>query len=372
MGKLHYDNQVAKSLESETIHESSLENREYLSRPLHIEGPVSALRGARETSSTTSSTSRLGPRNHSGSEFSFVGTSIPCWALSLTMDEPVEDTLRIINDLATAIVLRCIAFSNHQDLTTYTPQPRGPSGSAQSPTAKEVLATRPSRSSKRLLQDHDEEDHVSENEDGDEDRVPNPKRKRGSLDRSIRLFACPFAKFDPGRYSEQNHEEKNYRKCSSKYLRNIARLKQHLYRTHKRPEWYCGNCYKSFDLREQLNEHNRERPPCERSDARYEEMMTDAHFKEIKRRNQGNSQYETWYKIFQLLFPNAQRPISPYVSTCDPDTVQHFVGIFQLIGPQELFRLLQDRRERGQEFVQLGASTKLSLMRRSKLRYPSI
>jgi len=86
-------------------------------------------------------------------------------------------------------------------------------------------------------------------------------------------------------------------------------------------------------------------------------MMTDDQFKEIKRRSTGNSQCETWYKIFQLLFPNARRPISPYVSTCDPDTVQHFVKLFQLVGPQELFRLIQDRRERGQESAQLGAST---------------
>lgn len=39
------------------------------------------------------------------------------------------------------------------------------------------------------------------------------------------LLACPFYKFDPLRYSEVNHLEKDYRGCSGAYLTGISRLK---------------------------------------------------------------------------------------------------------------------------------------------------
>jgi len=44
-----------------------------------------------------------------------------------------------------------------------------------------------------------------------------------------RILACPFAKYDRRRYSELNTQELNYRGCSSACLRDIARVKQHLY-----------------------------------------------------------------------------------------------------------------------------------------------
>jgi hypothetical protein len=39
------------------------------------------------------------------------------------------------------------------------------------------------------------------------------------------LLACPFYKYDPLRYSEVNHLEKDYRGCSGAYLTGISRLK---------------------------------------------------------------------------------------------------------------------------------------------------
>lgn len=40
-----------------------------------------------------------------------------------------------------------------------------------------------------------------------------------------RLFACPFHKYDPTRYSEQNALEPRYRRCSTVMLSSLPRLK---------------------------------------------------------------------------------------------------------------------------------------------------
>ncbi|KIW13440.1 hypothetical protein PV08_08628 [Exophiala spinifera] len=328
------DDGAERNIESDALNESSMRIQKAFSRPLSIERSISSSRRDEEISCSTTSTSLVRHGSQSDSESSSVQTN-----------------------LASKIVLRTVAFSNSQRLKTLASSPRETSGSASDSRSRDVPTTRRSKSTKRSLQDFNEDDHANEDEDEDEDRVPCAKRKRGSLDAPIRLFACPYAKFDPERYSERNNDEKNYRKCSSKYLRDIGRVKQHLCRTHMRPQWYCPNCYKSFGLREHFNEHIMARPRCDRSAIRYEEMMTDDQFKELKRRNRGNSQYEAWYKIFQLLFPNSQRPISPYVLTCDQGMVKHFVSLFQVIGPQETFQKIQDSRACGPGSVQLDIST---------------
>jgi hypothetical protein len=86
-------------------------------------------------------------------------------------------------------------------------------------------------------------------------------------------------------------------------------------------------------------------------------MMTDEQVQEIKRHSQRNNQNESWYKIFQILFPDAQRPVSPYVTSGDPAIVQQFVMFFRQFGPEELFGPWRDRRERSGETVQFEAST---------------
>ncbi|KEF51929.1 uncharacterized protein A1O9_11919 [Exophiala aquamarina CBS 119918] len=344
---IHPGGRAESTVNSGVLNVPFMKSQDQLSPQLHIERSNFSPILVPLPLSPTVSMSGLHHSSHSQSEISFTGTSMTSGSLFFAMDEPHGHTMTFIEELASKVVRRSLTIAGRQGLRTH----------ASSATDTKALPTRRTGQSKRAVHDRDERDSPSDDEEGAADGGPHPKRKRRSPEKSARLFACPFAKFDPERYSERNIIEKNYRKCSSKYLRDIARLKQHLYRTHQRPEWYCGNCYQNFDSREQLNEHNRERPPCDRSTARYEEMMTDNQLKEIKRRSPENSQHQMWYKIFQLLFPDAPRPISPYVSTCDPETVQHFVRVFQLVGPQELFQMMQARREHGPGSVQIGVST---------------
>jgi hypothetical protein len=40
-----------------------------------------------------------------------------------------------------------------------------------------------------------------------------------------RLFACPYAKFDPARFSDKNIQDKTFRSCRTKLMRDISRVK---------------------------------------------------------------------------------------------------------------------------------------------------
>jgi hypothetical protein len=171
----------------------------------------------------------------------------------------------------------------------------------------------------------------SEDED---DLTEHPRRrKRRKLSSSdvdiVRLFACPYYKYDPSRYSQTNLVEKQYRGCSHRYLPNIARLKyglalntgthadrvssdrQHLQRIHERPKNYCGRCYQVYSTRSELDEHTNQVLRCAPSMPRYTERMTDEQSSAIRRKHPKETAEENWYRIWRILFPGANAPASP-------------------------------------------------------------
>lgn len=327
------------------------ENRKSPPPDARLEASISPPKTHPEAVSPPPSTDSREYTSESEGEISFVDASLN---FSPTEDSCLE-TRNFVWAFARRIVHRLVVSTSRWPVKTSTPSQHESVSTTSQSSARDTPDTSLPTSSKRPRQDG--EDDKDFGEDNDDDRAPGPKRKRESEGQSIKLFACPYAKFDLERYSERNHVEKHYRNCASKYLNGIPRVKQHLYRTHAQPPWYCGNCYKRFKSRECLNEHNRERPPCESRAAKYEEMMTDEQFQEIKRRSQKNSHYESWYRIFQILFPKAPKPLSPYVSTRDPIAVEHFAAFFRWYGPEEFFHLMRDRLERGEGTLQFDAST---------------
>ncbi|KAJ9614446.1 hypothetical protein H2200_002582 [Cladophialophora chaetospira] len=126
-----------------------------------------------------------------------------------------------------------------------------------------------------------------------------------------RLLACPYARHDPQRYSERNRNEKNYRGCSSVYIRSIARLKQHLYRVHCRPTYYCHYCFSTFGSRNEEHDHRMARS-CERKTSPFEEKMTETQGDAIRRQGERENLAETWKSIYCILFPGLPVPIDPY------------------------------------------------------------
>jgi len=169
------------------------------------------------------------------------------------------------------------------------------------------------------------------NTSNEDNQRPLLKRKRKTapaISLDGRLLACPYCKYDPVRYSERNQEEKDYRRCASSYLTTISRLKQHLYRVHKRPEHHCVSCFTVFVSKELLDSHTRQRPSCELRPPQFEEKMTFEQFTQIKRRAPAQDPSDTWFAIFRILFPGTALPHSPYVDSVSPEVIQDVLDYF--------------------------------------------
>ncbi|KAI9732839.1 MAG: hypothetical protein M1834_003777 [Cirrosporium novae-zelandiae] len=148
----------------------------------------------------------------------------------------------------------------------------------------------------------------------DDDDPPSPRddrRKRQKPEPSSPgdygengLFACPFHKFDPRKYCCSNSDSRKYRACAGPGFESIARLKQHLKRTHKSPI-YCLRCWLVFEEEQELLHHQRNYNQCDILPLRFMEGITQDKMKMINKRN------VTWKDIYEILFPGAPVP-SPY------------------------------------------------------------
>lgn len=200
-------------------------------------------------------------------------------------------------------------------------QPSTESSTAQCSQRAAGSSTTPTSVTKRSLQKGQLQD--------DEDEEDARRRKRARLGNpepndmgSVDFFACPYAKYDPIRYSEANQtlSEKTYRRCRTACLTNISRLKQHLYRVHRRPEYYCLSCYLEFETERQWQEHAQMRPSCTLKTCPFDEKMTSDQVKVIKRRRIHEPPADAWVGIFRTLFPDVEVPANPYVELTDPST----------------------------------------------------
>ena len=183
------------------------------------------------------------------------------------------------------------------------------SGSAKSPK-------RPGISPRGSLPNEvDSEDDCGEDSDSQENKstgkeMTNPEK----------LFACHYCKFEGARYSERNNLEKAYRGCSSGYWPDISRLKQHLYRVHWRGK-HCKRCFTPFKTDAELDRHSQQLEPCQRGEITFQEKFDDAKYHEVRRKRPGKTYEEVWYIIYEILFPAAPRPSSPYADGADGQAV---------------------------------------------------
>ena len=158
------------------------------------------------------------------------------------------------------------------------------------------------------------------------------------------IFACPYSKFDPGRYSVLNLSEAEYSKCSACCLRDISRLKQHLYRVHKRPAVYCMRCFQvsgGEDAVAELATHSRRSKEdlCNGDEeCPFAEKMTPDQFQRIKKRRKGEPPAQIWYFVFDTLFPGALSPPSPYVEGLPEVVARDLFGHIREITDSVAFR----------------------------------
>ena len=95
------------------------------------------------------------------------------------------------------------------------------------------------------------------------------------------------------------------------FYRSDWRHRQHLYRVHSRPDYYCPRCYEVFESSSLLDVHVRQANSCTVIDCPYPEKLTDEQMKALKRKWPGKSMEECWYIIFRILFPNTPVPSNP-------------------------------------------------------------
>jgi hypothetical protein len=192
--------------------------------------------------------------------------------------------------------------------------------------------------------------HLDDSSDEEDSGSPSKKSKSSSSPDHVRILACPYFKLDPARYSEANTLEKNYRGCSSVYLRDIARVKQHLYRVHQQPRNLCPRCSALFPNAQELNVHFRKRVACSASASAFPERFSERQYEELKRRWPRENVVESWMRIWRILFPDVQCPGSPSVeAVIEPATdiqevtnVSDFIADFRARAPGILQEILQE------------------------------
>jgi hypothetical protein len=131
--------------------------------------------------------------------------------------------------LAQMSLQRCIQGSYRALQKTNTGSPSDSTSQNRQQNSKSSSSSLPgSRSS--IKRPFNSDKHPGDRDEA-EDNKDSKKTRRSALGQSAhsRQLACPYYRFDVGRYSECNRDEVCYRGCSSVCLRDISRLKQHLY-----------------------------------------------------------------------------------------------------------------------------------------------
>ncbi|KAK4222885.1 hypothetical protein QBC38DRAFT_518214 [Podospora fimiseda] len=146
-------------------------------------------------------------------------------------------------------------------------------------------------------------------------------------------LACHFWKFDPTQH----------RSCFMRKLDNISRLKQHLTRAHYK-SCYCQRCFLCFENEETLRNHV-EGPICNLREHGFRgRYMTNGQQEQVNRRsNTKHTETEKWYAIWDILFPEQDKPLSPYIDPLLSEDLSRFIDHARLNGPRLIADQVQQR-----------------------------
>ncbi|KAI8633617.1 hypothetical protein F5Y19DRAFT_246513 [Xylariaceae sp. FL1651] len=177
------------------------------------------------------------------------------------------------------------------------------------PSSSPYFTTPSSREArKRKLSDRfDKNDQNDENDSDSEGDDRKPQKLTKSSPRRNPRFACPFFKHSPQKYL---HE----RTCSGPGWASVHRVKEHLFRRHKLPQFRCTRCTWEFGSSKELNLHQRATQPCElRQEAPLEGVspLQEAQLKSRKKEFTSIPETEKWTNVYSILFPKVNRSDIP-------------------------------------------------------------
>ncbi|KAG6358183.1 hypothetical protein INS49_014067 [Diaporthe citri] len=134
-------------------------------------------------------------------------------------------------------------------------------------------------------------------------------RLKTSHDSRGRSLACPFYK----------HYPFQHRKCLALSLRRPKDVKQHIYRSHTKPEFYCARCYHIFHSATERDTHWRE-SLCDRLDSptllQFQGITEDQRKRLNEKLPRELAVEDQWFQIYTIIFPDCALPRSAYVGNC--------------------------------------------------------
>ncbi|KAF7522533.1 hypothetical protein G7054_g12110 [Neopestalotiopsis clavispora] len=141
--------------------------------------------------------------------------------------------------------------------------------------------------------------HSSEPDTSSEsDQRKSPKTSHAKPSANLK-FACPFFQKDPSKFTRRQA-------CTGPGFSSISRVKEHLYRAHKQPDYQCIRCYSPFMSRDLLEEHQRAEVPCQISNKSPSDNINEAQYVRLRRKPNGQkTDAERWEEVYRIVFPKA-------------------------------------------------------------------
>ncbi len=199
-------------------------------------------------------------------------------------------------------------------------------GTRKDPATETVPARVSRKRNSSVNEADDDEEDRDPDDDGDRARSSKRARAEDSSPGQQASFACPFFKMNSIRHQA----------CLFYKMSKISYVKQHLQRTHRGPRWRCSVCQEAFPDQAAYNRHLTAQE-CQgpKSKVRQDEM-SEGQWEEIGRltsRRAGATTESMWYAMFDVLFPGAPRPETPYVESGISEMTRHFRDFVKEKGP---------------------------------------
>jgi hypothetical protein len=174
---------------------------------------------------------------------------------------------------------------------------------ASSPPSSNSFETRSPKRTKRQSTNGGDGDGQGGDDDGNDSHNTPPKIAEDGQETCL-LFACPFVK----RYQHRYH------KCYSYILKDVARVKYHLFRdkVHRLPI-YCPKCSETFSKEDIRDEHVRAAKCTKKPQVKWEGITAGQREQLNKRSPSTNSAVENWNAVYRILFPGDPLPNSPHI-----------------------------------------------------------
>ncbi|KAL2810060.1 hypothetical protein BJX63DRAFT_434583 [Aspergillus granulosus] len=194
---------------------------------------------------------------------------------------------------------------------------------SRTPKEKQGSSDQKQGSPRKRLQDD------GSSNDGSSPRSISAKKQK-SLGDEKKHLACPYWKKSP----------QQYRKCFRYELNRIQDVKQHIHRCHQ-PAYRCLRCGDTFPSEDERDLHARADPACEVRHILHDDL-SQTQLKALTRRsNPKLTTEEQWYAIWDIVFPEVERPCSPYIDSALSEEFSSFKEFYFSRGPSILLEVLE-------------------------------